>query len=733
MLWLLTQHLLVTAGLACVVALSCRIGRLSPAVRHALWLIVLVKLLVPPLFELPWPEISQQPVATPTPLFPPSTPLPAAKARPNPPPALVRNEAPAGSPILSPPAAKEPGPEAPSISMPSGTSLQPGFMLETSGGPGAATASVVPWTEIGLSVWVAGALLAAALHLVRILGFQRQLRTSQAAARWLKRLVRDLAGKFAVQPPRTVTVPALKSPMLWCVGRPVLLWPASLIEPVEPHRWRGVVAHELAHLKRRDHWVGWLLLVAECLWWWNPLFWLVRRQLRLHAELACDAWVVWALPDDRRPYAEALLEVTEHVAATLPTPVLGIGSSAGHALQRRLTMIMCESTPCRVPVRGLLIAGLLALLLVPAWTLGDDHSKNKKSDKSPAAEAALKKALADLEDKKKQLETEVDQLKKQLAEMQNAKTADQAERDALEKSALGLRLRLTDLQNQYATLVVDPSASFADVTKFLIGEAGQNRNWGPEQATGAPNVPQAGDDSQAWASLTEDGQDEWLCLEYAEAVTPLALMVYESCNPGALWKVSIFTEDDRELELWKGKDPVAPGSGSGVALIQLKVDFRDLKTKKVKLYFKSMEVKGWNEIDAVGLLDAAGRLQWATAATASSSYAEHQSRNNLGAGWLLTDATGRVNINQEWLKLTEGQRLQQLENDLRLLRNTVDRLATGRTVSKDLDRAATKPLASRDADDPIQRLTKENKELRDQMSKFEQMLIDITKRLESKP
>ena len=46
-------------------------------------------------------------------------------------------------------------------------------------------------------------------------------------------------------------------------------------------------------------------LLAACVWWWNPLFWYVRQQVRENAELACDAWVVDAIPKGRRVYAEA--------------------------------------------------------------------------------------------------------------------------------------------------------------------------------------------------------------------------------------------------------------------------------------------------------------------------------------------------------------------------------------------------------------------------------------------
>jgi hypothetical protein len=91
--------------------------------------------------------------------------------------------------------------------------------------------------------------------------------------------------------------------------------------------------------------------------------------LRLDAELACDAWVVATLPDDRRAYAEALIEVTELLSQTAaPMPALGIRSTARQDFERRLTMIMRDRTPCRVPLLGMLAIGVLALVSLPGWS-----------------------------------------------------------------------------------------------------------------------------------------------------------------------------------------------------------------------------------------------------------------------------------------------------------------------------------------------------------------------------
>jgi hypothetical protein len=146
------------------------------------------------------------------------------------------------------------------------------------------------------------------------------------------------------------------------------------------------------------------------------------------------------------------------------------------------------------------------------------------------------------------------------------------------------------------------------------------RQWGPEQATGAPDTwPRSGDIGTAWASKTPDGQEEWLQLTYESPVRPTAIMVYETYNPGALTKITTIGEDGREVELWSGKDPSAPGSEKGISVVPV---HPQSDVKCIKLYLDSVNVAGWNEIDAVGLVDETGKTHWATSATASSTYAD---------------------------------------------------------------------------------------------------------------
>ena len=144
-----------------------------------------------------------------------------------------------------------------------------------------------------------------------------------------------------------------------------------------------------------------------------------------------------------------------------------------------------------------------------------------------------------------------------------------------------------------------------------------NAAWGPAQATGPPNTAQ-GDISTAWASLTQDGQEEWLELTYEKEVVPTQVVIHENYNPGAVSQIALVIDGEEKL-VWEGQDPTAIGAGSGVSKIELNTN---LKTNKIRIYLDSMQVAGWNEIDAVGIVGKETKLQWAADAVASSTYAD---------------------------------------------------------------------------------------------------------------
>src|SRR5262249_41496368 len=193
------------------------------------------------------------------------------------------------------------------------------------------------------------------------------------------------------------------SPLVCALGRPVLLWPASRGEGLPADARQAVLLHELAHLARRDHWIGWLELTATCLWWWNPLFWYVRHQLRENSELACDAWVMGLLPEGRRAYARALVDLADFNSRNrLPAPALGIGDGSRTLFERRLVMIMGNSVRYRLGAGGLIGVGLLALAALPGCSTGQAADEVVAADafniSAPTNPGLIESGSADLAD-----------------------------------------------------------------------------------------------------------------------------------------------------------------------------------------------------------------------------------------------------------------------------------------------------------------------------------------------
>jgi hypothetical protein len=165
------------------------------------------------------------------------------------------------------------------------------------------------------------------------------------------------------------------------------------------------------------------------------------------------------------------------------------------------------------------------------------------------------------------------------------------------------------------------SLSFSEVpdAQAYLGPSGQpvRRSWGEEQATGAPDTHQAGDISTAWASKLPDGGEEWLNLDYSNHVYLAEVRVRETYNPGAISKVAAVLPNGREQIIWEGV--TEPGEAPIEKVFPVS---GNIYAKGVKVYLDTRRVPGWNEIDAVELVGRDGTRQWASQATASSSYAD---------------------------------------------------------------------------------------------------------------
>lgn len=360
---------LLATALAVVAAGVGRLWR-RPALVRGLWLLVLLKLVTPPLWPvaIPWPADPE--AALPRERAP--VPLAALSSRPEP---LL--------PATRAPASEEPAnltpdkPESETLSVDWLGPLVPGLSGEVPPFGEAVNQSdaleVHPRASCGqwlAGLWLAGSAAWLALVVYRLRRFRRVLSFAWPAPPEDQDMARRLAGRLGLgRCPGVWLLPFPIPPLLWALGGPArLLVPEALRDRLSREQRETLLAHELAHLRRRDHWVRWLELMALDLYWWHPVAWWARRAAREAEEQCCDAWVTWALPEAAVAYAAALLETVAFLSQSrAPLPLAASGAGQVFCLKRRLTMIVCQSTP-----RGLGWAGALALLglaavLLPLW------------------------------------------------------------------------------------------------------------------------------------------------------------------------------------------------------------------------------------------------------------------------------------------------------------------------------------------------------------------------------
>jgi BlaR1 peptidase M56 len=215
----------------------------------------------------------------------------------------------------------------------------------------------------------------------------RILRRAQSPAKALEQWINSSALDLGLRSVRIKMSSDVASPFVSCLGWPTLIWPAALSKADKFSRYQAVLAHELAHLARRDHWVMWLELLAITLLWFHPLMWFVRRRLEETRELACDALALESAEIDRGGFAELLLALSSSDRIPL-SPAAPLAAGIGSAFHRRLAMLFCDRASGRISLAGLLVAGLFAAAALPGWAQSTTEAKSKPPEAAPPAEAA---------------------------------------------------------------------------------------------------------------------------------------------------------------------------------------------------------------------------------------------------------------------------------------------------------------------------------------------------------
>ena len=252
--------------------------------------------------------------------------------------------------------------------------------------------SMKSWIDIVVLLWVVGVFIGMVVVIIRFICFLVWLRRSPAPkANHIVTLVDKLRHQLGIR--TSVKIKVLSQPVGPAViglFRPTILLPAAIVEHKSAAEIEPLVAHELIHIRRGDLWWAALQTLATRLLWFHPLVWLASKMVTRESERSCDEETIAGIGCRPSDYARGLLEVLElkhqlRVAPALPgvRPVditsarLERVMKLGNGIQKRtplwvwLAMLACSA----------------AVLPGAAWAVTQDNATGESENKPQAEDA----------------------------------------------------------------------------------------------------------------------------------------------------------------------------------------------------------------------------------------------------------------------------------------------------------------------------------------------------------
>ena len=329
-----------------------------PAMAHGLWVLVLIKLVTPPLVHMQvpvpgWMDFSQV--------------------------AVVSLQSNAGSQESG--FAKDANLE---VLAASAIPLVHGRDLEANARFGADSRSIRHGlaNSIGqflLIVWLSIALFLMMRSLARSIRFARVLEAEGKEQADALKLGLQMAEALGIRKcPRIRLISASLSPMLFGFSNwATIVIPSGLWSELNNAQRRAMLAHELSHYMRRDHWVRGIELIVGSLFFWLPLVRFARAQIERMEETCCDLNAVNAIEKNRRLYAESLLQVVDYISQRGGRmPGLASGMRPTITLEERLRCIMNDNATGRMTQRHQSLLGIVGLFVVLTHPLASSLSNS---------------------------------------------------------------------------------------------------------------------------------------------------------------------------------------------------------------------------------------------------------------------------------------------------------------------------------------------------------------------
>lgn len=335
---ILAANALMVGVYATAATIGERVVRLPPAAAHTIWLVLLLRLVAPPLLEMPgirWTVALAEQATV------------ASGGHPQP--AKEKSES-----LSTGWRCRLPASESNQLAVPAPAEA------EAVGLFGSAWATLA-W------LWLGGSIVWLAVAGARIRRFARCLSAATAAPAATLAACSALAGRLQLLScPQVLLIEARIPPLVWFSGcRTRILLPAALWSQLSSAQREAVLAHELAHCRRRDPLVRWLESAVLAVHWWNPVAWWICRRLQIAEEECCDAWVLSIFPRRSKTYAQTLLKTVFFLSNQPAAVPLGI-TTFGEVplLTRRFKMILERRSPHRLSRQWRAVLGVAGVTLL---------------------------------------------------------------------------------------------------------------------------------------------------------------------------------------------------------------------------------------------------------------------------------------------------------------------------------------------------------------------------------
>jgi bla regulator protein BlaR1 len=162
---------------------------------------------------------------------------------------------------------------------------------------------------------------------------------------------------------RPVTSSHAIEPGVFGIVAPVLIWPAGIDARLSAAQIEAILAHEVAHVRRRDNLAAAIHMTVEAIFWFHPLVWWIGARLVDERERACDEEVVGrgTEPD---VYAESILKTCQFY---VESPLVCVAGVTGSNLKKRVEHIMKHDAQAALSLfkRMVLCAAMIAAIAIP--------------------------------------------------------------------------------------------------------------------------------------------------------------------------------------------------------------------------------------------------------------------------------------------------------------------------------------------------------------------------------